>query len=89
MEALKEYWAILMGAIGFVAWLVRLEAMTKTNVKELLRLEEQMDRDRSDARDSRKETNDILKEVRSDIKQLIREGRVQHFTDRTVPPGRP
>ena len=88
MEALKEYWAILMGAIGFVAWLVRLEAMTKTNVKELLRLEEQMDRDRSDARDSRKETNDILKEVRSDIKQLIREGRVQHFTDRTIPPGR-
>ena len=88
MEALKEYWAILMGAIGFVAWLVRLEAMTKMNVKELLRLEEQMDRDRSDARDSRKETNDILKEVRSDIKQLIREGRVQHFTDRTVPPGR-
>ena len=88
MEALKEYWAILMGAIGFVAWLVRLEAMTKTNIKEILRLEEQMDRDRSDARDSRKETNDILKEVRSDIKQLIRDGRIQHFTDRTVPPGR-
>lgn len=88
MEALKEYWAILMGAIGFVAWLVRLEAMTKTNMKDLLRLEEQMDRDRSDARDSRKETNDILKEVRSDIKQLIRDGRVQHFTDRTIPPGR-
>lgn len=88
MEALKEYWAILMGAVGFVAWLVRLEAMTKTNSKELLRLEAQVARDRSDARDSRKETNDILQEMRSDIKQLIREGRVQHFNDRTVPPGR-
>ena len=62
--------------------------MTKTNSKDLLRLEAQMVRDRSDARDSRKETNDILKEVRSDIKQLMREGRVQHFTDRTIPPGR-
>ena len=88
MEALKEYWAILMGAVGFVVWLVRLEAMTKTNSKELLRLEAQVARDRSDARDSRKETNDILQEMRSDIKQLIREGRVQHFNDRTVPPGR-
>lgn len=87
MEALKEYWAILMGAVGFVAWLARLESMVKTNSKELLRLEAQVARDRSDARDSRNETNDILKEVRSDIKQLIREGRVQHFTDRTTPPG--
>lgn len=86
MEALKEYWAILMGAVGFVAWLVRLEAMTKANSKELLNLEAQMVRDRSDARDSRKETNDILKEVRSDIKQLIREGRVQHFNESTIPP---
>lgn len=86
MAAINEYWSILLGAIGFVVWLVRLEAMTKTNAKELLRLEEQVDRDREDARDSRKETNEILKEVRSDIKVLIREGRVQHFTDRAIPP---
>lgn len=93
MDELQKYWAILIGAIGFVVWLVRLEAMTKANVKELLRLEEQIARDRADARDSRKETNDIIKEVRTDIKvvstdikMLLREGRVQHFNDRTIPP---
>lgn len=85
MDSLKEYWAVLMGAFGFVSWLVRLEAMAKTNGKELLRLEKQMDRDRLDAQSSRRETNDILKDMQSDIKQLIREGRVQHFSDRTVP----
>ena len=32
-DVLKEYWHLIVGALGFTAWLVRLEATTKSSAK--------------------------------------------------------
>ena len=88
VEFFKEWLAAAVAAISLIGWLVRMEGRVNANTQEILRLERQIERDREDARAARAETNEILKEVRSDIKVLIREGRVQHFTDQTTPLGR-
>ena len=88
MEILKEWMAVAIAVISLIGWLVRMEGRVNDNSKEILRLERQIELDRIAAREARAETNEILKEVRGDIKTLIREGRIQHFTERTAPPGR-
>ena len=85
-DAIRDFWGVILAAIGFGVWLVRLEGKVGATVKEIERLEEQMDEDRKDAKDSRRETNDVLKEVRNDIKRLLERGSVQHWNDVTRPP---
>lgn len=86
MTEIREFWAMIAAAIGFGVWLVRLEGRVNANAKEISRLEEQMDEDRRDAKDSRKETHDLLREVQRDIKLLLGRGAVQHWNDKTSPP---
>ena len=71
METVKEFWALIAGAVGAIFWLARLEGRVNQTVEDIDRLEKQIDSDRADARASRAETNDILREVQRDIKLLI------------------
>lgn len=71
MELIKEWWAALMAASGLGVWLVRLEGTGKTAMREIARLEKQIDADRSASATSRRETNDMLREMRGDIKRLL------------------
>ena len=86
MEAIKEWWAILGAVVGGIFWLAKLEAKVGANSRELIRIEKQMEADRLSADKIRTETNEMLKEVRSDIKTLIGQGRVQHWNSKTIPP---
>jgi hypothetical protein len=54
-----------------VVWLVRLEAGSAENTKEIKRLWNQRREDMDAAQRSRSETNTMLAEIRDDIKALI------------------
>lgn len=74
MDILKEWMAAAVAAVGFIVWLVRMEGRMNQNTREILRIEKQMDQDRETAREARSETNDMLREVRSDITRLLERG---------------
>ena len=65
------YWPIFMGFIGFLVWLIRLEARSVENTKEIKRLWNQRREDLELSRQSREDTNKMLAEIRDDIKSLI------------------
>lgn len=71
MDPLLKYWPILIGFIAFLAWLVRLEARSIENTKEIRRLWNQRREDLEASRQSREDTNKMLAEIRDDIKSLI------------------
>lgn len=86
IEHMGKLIAFAMAIITPIGWLFRLEGRVNANARELARLEKQRENDLAEARGNRAEQNEILKEMRGDIKTLIREGRVVHHTDRTLPP---
>lgn len=71
MEFIKDFWALLVGFAGFTAWLIRLEARSIENEKEIKRLWTQRKEDLDAARMAREDTNRMLAEIRDDIKALI------------------
>lgn len=71
MELLKTFWPIILGFIGGIAWLVRLEARSIENEKEIKRLWSQRKEDLEMSRQAREDTNKMLGEIRDDIKSLI------------------
>ena len=75
MDIIKEYWAILMAAVGYVVWLVRLESRSNANTKEIEKLEHRLEKQRAeDLENSRAhelEVNAILKSIQDDIKLLL------------------
>jgi len=68
---LLTYWPMLLAAIGFLVWLIRLEARSIENGKEIQRLWKQRKEDLEAAKTARDETNAILHEIQKDIKALI------------------
>ena len=70
-ETVLQYWPIVMGFIGFLVWLIRLEGRSVENTKEIKRLWNQRKEDLEVSRQSREETNKMLSEIRDDIKALI------------------
>lgn len=86
MDLVKDFWSQILAIISFGYWLVRLEGRVNANAKEVTRLEKQIDSDRAEARASRAETNDILREVQRDIKLLLGWGHQIHWDDKTRPP---
>ena len=70
-EWVMHWWALLLGVIGFIVWLVRLEAKGLQNEKEIKRLWSQRKEDLEAAREDRQRIHDILSEIQADIKQLI------------------
>jgi len=71
LEVMRDYWALVAGAVGGLTWLVRLESRGIANEKEIKRLWEQRREDLHKAETSRKEMLDTLKEMRADIKKLL------------------
>lgn len=70
-ETIKEYLGLIIAAVGGLFWLARLEGRVNMASKELGRLERQMQIDREDAKSSRAETHDMLREIRGDIKLIL------------------
>ena len=71
MELIKTFWPIILGFIGAVVWLIRLEARSIENEKEIKRLWLQRREDLEMSRQAREDTNRMLSEIRDDIKALI------------------
>jgi hypothetical protein len=70
-DTILKYWPILIGFIGFLVWLIRLESRSIENTKEIKRLWNQRKEDMEISRQSREDTNRMLAEIRDDIKALI------------------
>ncbi len=71
MDTIREWWGAIMAATGLGVWLVRLEGSSKTALREVARLERPPEADREAASETRKEQNEMLREMRADIKRLL------------------
>lgn len=71
MELIKEWWAFLMALVGLGIWLVRLEGSTKMALREIERIDRQIEKDRAATLEARREQNEMLREMRADIKRLL------------------
>ena len=71
MDTIREWLGAIMAATGLGVWLVRLEGASKTALREISRLEKQLDADRQAISETRKEQNEMLREMRADIKRLL------------------
>ena len=71
MESILTFWPIILAFVSFFVWLIRLEARSVENGKEIKRLWNQRKEDLDLSRQSREETNKMLAEIRDDIKALI------------------
>ena len=71
MEGIIKYWPIAVSFVAVVVWLVRLEAGSAENTKEIKRLWNQRREDMEATQRARGETNAMLAEIRDDIKSLI------------------
>lgn len=71
MEFIRTFWPIAAAFVATVVWLIRLEARSVENGREIKRLWYQRREDLEMTRQSREETNRMLGEIRDDIKSLI------------------
>jgi len=71
MELVRTFWPVFIGSVLFLIWLIRLEARSVENSKEIKRLWNQRREDMELSRQSREDTNKMLAEIRDDIKALI------------------
>lgn len=71
MDTIREWWGAIMAATGLGVWLIRLEGASKAALREVERLEKQLDADRKAISETRKEQNEMLREMRADIKRLL------------------
>lgn len=70
-DFIRTFWPIFVAFVAFLGWLIRLEARSVENGKEIERLWNQRKEDLEMSRQSREETNKMLGEIRDDIKSLI------------------
>jgi hypothetical protein len=77
MELLREFWGIVAAALAGLVWLIRLEARSLANEREIRRMAEQRREDLQSAKEARETTNEMLREIRSDIKNLAMDVRRQ------------
>jgi hypothetical protein len=75
MDVIKEYWGLVLAAVGYVVWLARLEGMVNSNIKEIERLESRLEKQRAEDmeynRSHREEVKNTLKSIQDDIKVLL------------------
>lgn len=64
-------WAQIGAGVALIVWLVRGEAMIKANQSEISRLWRQREEDLRAHREARETTNDLLNELRQDVKTLL------------------
>lgn len=71
LAILQSVWAQLLALVGLIVWLVRGEAQTKANAAEIRRLWRQREEDQRAHKEAQDTTNDLLTELRQDIKTLL------------------
>lgn len=75
MDLLRDYWAIVITAAGYVLWLGRLESRANNNTRDLERLEKRLEKQREEDMESNKshrdEMKETLKSIQNDIKLLL------------------
>ena len=71
MDTIREWWGAIMAATGLGVWLLRLEGTSRTALREVERLEKQLDADRRSISETRRDQNEMLREMRADIKRLL------------------
>lgn len=71
LAIIQSVWAQLLALVGLIVWLVRGEAQTKANAAEIRRLWRQREEDLRAHREARETTNDLLTELRQDVKTLL------------------
>ena len=69
-DTILEYWAILMGFVGFVVWVIRLEGGSVENPTEIRRLWNQRREALEASKAAREAPNAMLAAIRDDIKAL-------------------
>jgi hypothetical protein len=74
MDVLRDWWALAMAGVAGLFWLSRLEWRGLQNESEIKRLWTQRREDLALAQRARDETNEILREMQRDIKQLLQQG---------------
>lgn len=71
-EIIRDFWAVIVGALGLVVWLVRLEARGISNAADVRRLWAQRKEDMEAQKEQRDVANKMLEEIRADVKNLLR-----------------
>ena len=71
LDAIKDWWGVMTSALLALVWLIRLEGRGLSNEKEIRRLWKQRAEDLAEAKAARDATNDMLREMRGDIKTLL------------------
>jgi len=71
MDLVRTFWPVAVAFVASLVWLIRLEARSVENSREIKRLWNQRREDLEASRLSREETNKMLAEIRDDIKALI------------------
>lgn len=71
-DIIRDFWAVIVGVLAAVVWLVRLEARGISNAAEVRRLWAQRKEDMEVQKEQREEANKMLTEIRSDVKDLLR-----------------
>jgi hypothetical protein len=71
MELIRTFWPLAVAFVATIVWLIRLEARSVENSKEIKRLWYQRKEDLETSKQAREETNKMLSEIRDDIKSLI------------------
>jgi len=71
MEIIRTFWPLAVAFVATIVWLIRLEARSVENSKEIKRLWYQRKEDLETSKQAREETNKMLSEIRDDIKSLI------------------
>jgi hypothetical protein len=74
MDVLREWWGLVTAGIAGLFWLSRLEWRGLQNEAEIKRMWSQRKEDLASAQRARDETNEMLAEIRTDIKQLLQQG---------------
>jgi uncharacterized membrane-anchored protein YhcB (DUF1043 family) len=75
VDLVRDWWAVIMAALGGLVWLSRLEWRSVQNQADIDRLWKQRKEDLDNAQHSRDETAKMLTEMRSDIKTLLQRSR--------------
>lgn len=74
-DMVKEFWGVMVGFVGFIAWQVRLEARANQNNKDLERLERRFEQRRQeDLQNARRDWDELkthMTQIQADIRELL------------------
>ena len=70
-DLIREFWAIIVGAVAIIVFVIRMEGKTSFHGIELERLQRQRDADMAAAQRSRDETHRMLHDMDAKLDRLI------------------